>query len=60
MKVIGGFLKIVEGFLKVAERLFRNVLSKRLGTQKFGCGFSQILIGSLKRGLICIKHNVFH
>ena len=24
-------------FLKVAERLFRYVLSKRLGTQKFDC-----------------------
>ena len=44
MKGMGGFLKvlvdyskIVEGFLKVAERLFRNFLSKRLGTQKFDC-----------------------
>ena len=44
LKVMGGFLKVVvgyskilEGFLKFAERLFRNVLSKRLGTQKFDC-----------------------
>ena len=27
----------MKGFLKVAERLSRNVLSKRLGTQKFDC-----------------------
>ena len=36
-KVVVGYSNIVEGFLKVAERLFRNVLSNRLGTQKFDC-----------------------
>ena len=36
-KVVIGYSKIVEGFLKVAERLFRNVLSKRFGTHKFDC-----------------------
>ena len=37
LKVVVGYSKIVEGFLKVIERLFRNFLSKRLGTQKFDC-----------------------
>ena len=37
LKVVVGYSKIVEGFPKVAERFFRNVLSKRLGTQKLDC-----------------------
>ena len=37
LNVVAGYSKIMEGFLKVAERLFRNVLSKRLRTQKFDC-----------------------
>ena len=35
-KSCGTHPRIVEGFLMVAERLFRKVLSKGLGTQKFG------------------------
>ena len=34
LKVVVAYSKIEEGFLKVAERLFRKVLSKRLGTKK--------------------------
>ena len=34
LKVVVGYSKIVKGSLKVAKRLFRNVLSNRLGTQK--------------------------
>ena len=37
LKVVVGYLNFVEGFLNVAGRLFRNVLSKRLGTQQFDC-----------------------
>ena len=34
---VSSFQKVVEGVLEVVERLFRNVLSKRLGTQTFDC-----------------------
>ena len=34
---MGGYPKIMEGFLKGPEKLFLNVLSKRLGTEKFDC-----------------------
>ena len=37
LKVVMSYPKVVEGCRKVAERLFRNVLSKRLGTQNFYC-----------------------
>ena len=49
LKVLVDYSKIVEGFLKVAERLFRNFLSKRLGTQKFDCE---------KKSSLTLKSNV--
>ena len=37
LNVVVGYSKTVEGFLKVAEMLFRNVLSNRIGIQKYDC-----------------------
>ena len=37
LKVMVGYPKSVKLFLKVAERLFRNILLKRLGTEKIDC-----------------------
>ena len=49
LKVVVGYPKIVEGFLKIAEGLFRNVLSKRLGTPKKLIAKKEFLNVKIKR-----------